>query len=400
MDRTTELAAWKLERGGHDDPRISDLEVIEGEVWAFGQHLRLEGFALGIRIGDQLVTRVFAVLIAVSMPAVVDDRKRVAVIVFGILVKLGLTVVAVQPPAIAVVGLGRDEWLTGEFISPRRAAAELNFFERQIQLVAALTARRGAVGCERDDVFTFGSFTDVIGLHIFCGHGDSSMAFGYGVGYFMDLDKRTHMEKFELKVEAVRLKESGLLAGNQISAGTEAAPIYLNVDTGFDYAAITTAVIGLIVAVVVAKFTVSVQRNQIQANISNFRHQWMVELRESASELIQLAALMINASTKDNNYKPSALYTQHYSRVMQLRAKIDLLLSRDDDESFLIRKTCGDLLRDINALQVGDSVPDMVDKLVGYQDLLRKELEGAWEDTKDDLGINERAYGKRLFSRR
>ncbi|WP_151550788.1 hypothetical protein [Pseudomonas sp. GXM4] len=208
------------------------------------------------------------------------------------------------------------------------------------------------------------------------------------------------MEKFELKVEAVRLKESGLLAGNQISAGTEAAPIYLNVDTGFDYAAITTAVIGLIVAVVVAKFTVSVQRNQIQANISNFRHQWMVELRESASELIQLAALMINASTKDNNYKPSALYTQHYSRVMQLRAKIDLLLSRDDDESFLIRKTCGDLLRDINALQVGDSVPDMVDKLVGYQDLLRKELEGAWEDTKDDLGINERAYGKRLFSRR
>jgi hypothetical protein len=226
------------------------------------------------------------------------------------------------------------------------------------------------------------------------------MAFGHPLGYFKDLDKRTNMEKFELKVEAVRLKESGFLTGTQISAGNEASPIYLNVDTGFDYAAITTAVIGLIVAVVVAKFTVNVQRNQIQANISNFRHQWMVELRESASELIQLAALMINAATKDQSYKPGALYTQHYSRVMQLRAKIDLLLSRDDDESFLIRKTCGDLLRDINALQVGDSVPDMVDKLVGYQDLLRKELEGAWEDTKDDLGINDRAYGKRLFRKK
>lgn len=226
------------------------------------------------------------------------------------------------------------------------------------------------------------------------------MAFGHWLGYFKDLDKGTNMEKFELKVEAVRLKESGLLAGSQISAGNEAAPIYLNVDTGIDYAAITTAIFGLIVAVVVAKFTVSVQRNQIQANISNFRHQWMVELRESASELIQLAALMINAATKDKNYKPSALYTQEYSRAMQLRAKIDLLLSRDDDESFLIRKTCGDLLRDINALQVGDSVPDMIEKLVGYQDLLRKELEGAWEDTKDDLGINKKAYGRRLFSKK
>lgn len=208
------------------------------------------------------------------------------------------------------------------------------------------------------------------------------------------------MEKFELKVEAVRLKESGLLTGSQISEGTPASPIYLNVDAGFDYAALTTAVIGLIVAVVVAKFTVSVQRNQIQANISNFRHQWMVELRESAAELIQLAALMINSATKDDGYKPSALYTQHYSRAMQLRAKIDLLLSRDDDDSFLIRKTCGDLLRDINALKIGDSVPDMVDKLVGYQDLLRKELEGAWEDTKDDLGVNEKAYGKRLISKK
>lgn len=226
------------------------------------------------------------------------------------------------------------------------------------------------------------------------------MAFSHGLGYFKSLDKGTDMEKFELKVEAVRLKESGLLAGNQISAGTEAAPIYLNVDTGFDYAATTTAVIGLIVAVVVAKFTVNVQRNQIQANISNFRHQWMVELRESASELIQLAALMINAAAKDQGYKPSALYTQHYSRVMQLRAKMDLLLSRGDEESYLIRKTCGDLLRDINALNVGDNVPEMVDKLVKYQDLLRKELEGAWEDTKNDLGINKRAYGIRLFERK
>ena len=216
----------------------------------------------------------------------------------------------------------------------------------------------------------------------------------------MGLDMGIKMEKFELKVEAVRLKESGLLPGTQTSTNSESSQIYLNVDTGVDYPAITTAIIGLIVAVVVAKFTVSVQRNQIQANISNFRHQWMVELRESASELIQLAALMINAAAKDQNYKPGALYTQHYSRVMQLRGKIDLLLSRDDAESFLIRKTCGDLLQDINALQVGDSVPDMIDKLVKYQDLLRKELEGAWEDTKDDLGINDRAYGKRLFRKK
>ncbi|WP_176506404.1 hypothetical protein [Pseudomonas urethralis] len=205
------------------------------------------------------------------------------------------------------------------------------------------------------------------------------------------------MEKLELTVEAVKLNQTGLLQGSLASTGEKQSPVYLNVDTGIDYAAIVTAALSFLVAIIVARFTVGVQQNQIQANISNFRHQWMVELRECASELVQLMALMINGSAKTAGYKPGALYTTHYSRAMQLRSKIDLLLSRDDDQSYTARKYCGDLLDKINLLPHGSNIDNIIADMVHFQNLIRHELEEAWKDTKNDLGINRKVFGFRLF---
>ncbi|MFJ1573044.1 hypothetical protein ACIOAU_15895 [Pseudomonas sp. NPDC088322] len=206
------------------------------------------------------------------------------------------------------------------------------------------------------------------------------------------------METLELKIEAFRLKESGLLHDVH-PASSKDSPIYLNVDTGIDYGAIVTAVIGFVVAVIVARFTVGVQRNQIKANISNFRHQWMVDLRECASELIQLMALMISTAAKQKGYKPSDEYVKHYARALQLRSKIELLLSRDDDYTVTIRSACGDLLGKISKIKVDDEIDPLIEAMVAFQDLLRKELERAWGHTKNDLGINTKVLGIRYFNK-
>lgn len=205
------------------------------------------------------------------------------------------------------------------------------------------------------------------------------------------------MERLELKVDAVRLKDSGFLPIGSSSVGAKNSPIYITVDTGFDYSGAVTAFIGFLVAVVVARFTASVQRNQIQANISNFRHQWMVELRESASELIQLFVVMINKSAKSVDYRNNGDYVLDRSRAAQLRSKIDLLLSRNDENTNTLRRMCGDLLDDINSMVFGADAKPLVDKLVYLQDMIRSELENAWSDTKTDLGIDKRGPWYDIF---
>lgn len=194
------------------------------------------------------------------------------------------------------------------------------------------------------------------------------------------------VEKIELKIEAEHLKDSGLLPLAS-GLGSEDLPIYIKIDTGFDYS-VLTAVIGFFVAIVVARFTVKVQRNQIQANISNFRHQWMMELRESASELVQIFVMMINKSAKDSEYRKEG-YVADRERAAQLRAKIDLLLSRNDKATNDIRTTCGGLLDAINSMKYEDDTSHNIDRLVHFQDLVRAELEKAWSDTKADLGVTK-----------
>lgn len=178
--------------------------------------------------------------------------------------------------------------------------------------------------------------------------------------------------------------------------GTEKVPIYINVDTGFDYAGVATAIIGFVVALVVGLFTVTVQRNQIQANISNFRHQWMVELRECASELLQLFLVVTNKASRYKEYKSGGDYYLDRSRAAQLNAKLALLLSRDDERSEAIRKSSAKILELLRDLEVGGDRSIRFKEINRLQNLIREELESAWQDTKHDLGISRRLLGKSI----
>jgi hypothetical protein len=201
------------------------------------------------------------------------------------------------------------------------------------------------------------------------------------------------VEKVELKVEANKLIEGGGISVNHVGVGTEAVPIYINVDTGVDYAGITTAIIGFAVAIVVGWFTISVQRNQIQANLSNFRHQWMVELRQCASELLQLFLVMANKASRSEKYRSNGDYYSDRSRAAQLNAKLALLMSRDDAQSKNIRQASAKILDGLRDLTVGGDRLGRFKEISALQELLRKELESAWGDTKNDLGVGRRLVG-------
>ena len=148
----------------------------------------------------------------------------------------------------------------------------------------------------------------------------------------------------------------------------------------------------MVVALLVAWLTVRVQRNQIQGNISNFRHQWMAELREAASELIQLMTYILNMSVKQKNFKGGEEYYKSCARAAQLKAKVELLLSRDDVRSKAIISAGSDALSSSVGAVYNTASRPVFDKILTYKNLLRQELEQAWLDTKNDLGVNRKFF--------
>lgn len=153
-------------------------------------------------------------------------------------------------------------------------------------------------------------------------------------------------------------------------------------------------------AALAAWFTLSVQRNQIQSNVSNLRHHWMGELRVCGSELLQNLALLIqNIKTKDL-YLKSEDYVELYTKIIVLQSKLELLMSRDDEPSLRLRKKVAEILVKVRSLKFQE-VDDSVFKLLSeLKNLIRAELEQAWTDVKEDLGINRKFLGFRFVSRR
>lgn len=213
------------------------------------------------------------------------------------------------------------------------------------------------------------------------------------------------MEGFELRIGEVRYEGKGVLI-NQVDEnylGTQQSPIVVHVDTDTDWPSIVPAGAGVVVALLVAWLTVGVQRNQIQGNISNFRHQWMVEFREVASELIQLITLMVNSLYRNKDYKKSGgVFIDNCSQMSLLRAKIELLLSRDDSGSDAIRAMGTKLVRGVASLNFNDEeeYDSLLEDVGLYKNLIRKELEGAWVHMKNDLGINRRFLMFKMFRRK
>lgn len=212
----------------------------------------------------------------------------------------------------------------------------------------------------------------------------------------MELPKNFRLDVAQAKYEGAVLHDQKL--GN-VEVGVKEAPLYLHVDTDTDWASVIPAGAGVVVALLVAWLTVGVQRNQIQGNIAGFRHHWMSDLREAGSELIQVLNYLANMITKQKAYKGGQEYFDKCARTSQLRAKIDLLLSREDRVSIAIRHASSDAIKTIVALKHKQDSSEAHAKVANLRDLLRTELEGAWEDMKVDLGVNKRFLFFRLFKK-
>jgi hypothetical protein len=215
---------------------------------------------------------------------------------------------------------------------------------------------------------------------------------------------RGGMDGFELKIGEVRYEGKGISI-NQVDKnylGTQESPIVVHVDTDTDWPSIIPAGAGVVVALLVAWLTIGVQKNQIQGNISNFRHQWMMEFRAVASELIQVMTLLVNNIYRNKDYKKSGgEFVDKCAQMSLLRAKIELLLSRDDAGSDAIRTMGTKLVRRIASLSFDDEKEYdlLLADVGGFKNLIRKELEAAWVDMKNDLGINRRFLIFKMFRR-
>ncbi|WP_313643446.1 hypothetical protein [Pseudomonas sp.] len=144
------------------------------------------------------------------------------------------------------------------------------------------------------------------------------------------------METYELQVNGLRYEPKGVVGAGATSVhvGAEQKPLDIHIITDTDWWAMAP---GLIVALLVAWFTVGVQRNQIQANISNFRHQWMAELRSATAEQIMLLRIVSNLVVKNEGFKSSDRYYELSERLLQCTSRVELLLSRDGERPDDIR---------------------------------------------------------------
>ncbi|MBC3503534.1 hypothetical protein HU761_19235 [Pseudomonas sp. SWRI59] len=208
------------------------------------------------------------------------------------------------------------------------------------------------------------------------------------------------MSKVELDISGLKFTSDGFSVSNSTGqvAGTKELPIYMEVDTGIDYAAVVTGVAGLVVAIMVARFTMGVQRNQIQANVSTLRHHWMTELRSCSSELLQTMSVLTNHMKQVEKYKGSPEYVEQMKVAIILENKVALLLSRDDNRSKGIMDAIRHIMVSINNLKHNQDNKSIFSSMNDLKHLFRAELENAWDDIKNDLGINRKYLGIRLVS--
>lgn len=216
---------------------------------------------------------------------------------------------------------------------------------------------------------------------------------GWPMALSLDFQLNTDGTKYEGRV----LNDQKI---GTIEVGVKEEPLYLHVETDTDWGTVIPAAAGVIVALLVAWLTVGVQKNQIQGNIANFRHHWMADLREAGSEFIQVLTYLANIITQKEGYKGEQEYLDKCARASQMRAKIDLLLSRDDENSREIREASREAVRITMKLKFEQNPTAAHQKITVVRNMLRSELEGAWDDMKDDLGLNKRFFFIRFFKRR
>lgn len=209
-------------------------------------------------------------------------------------------------------------------------------------------------------------------------------------------------DTFELNAKDIKYEGAGLYKRVQTDSliGEKDSPIHIHLATDTDWWAVTPAAAGVVVALLVAWLTVGVQRTQIQGNISNFRHHWMTELREAATELIVTLRLAANSICKKDNFKQSDAYWEYSKVMLKMHSRVSFLLSRNGPIPDSLRLEGAEIIRSVLKMKRRDSEFQVIlDDIDAYQDALRAELEEAWDDAKNDLGFNRRFLLFRMFKK-
>jgi hypothetical protein len=166
-------------------------------------------------------------------------------------------------------------------------------------------------------------------------------------------------------------------------------PLNIHVDTDTDWAAIGPSIAGVLVTLMVAWLTLRLQRRQTLANLSGLRQQWMTELRAVSSEYLKvLYKLALRVEAKPG-FKESEEFVDLHEAVVVTGSKFEMLLSRDDADTKIIRELDTKITTALFDLKAGEDCNFILQMLDELKQLIRVELESAWEDIKSDVGIKK-----------
>ena len=199
------------------------------------------------------------------------------------------------------------------------------------------------------------------------------------------------MDDFKLDVSGFSYQLSKTPAYHSyVQLGEKTLPLNVHLDTDTDWAIVLPSVASIVVASVVAWLTVKIQRTQINANLSNFRQQWMVELRDCASQYLRALFSMSMRISTQKDFRSEPRYFELHEEIAALTCKFEMLLSRNDAQTEKIFELDAGLLDDINNLEFDSDPQVCIDKINEMKQLLRNELESAWQDVKSDYGSSEK----------
>lgn len=195
-------------------------------------------------------------------------------------------------------------------------------------------------------------------------------------------------DKFELNAQGLSFSGHRLTDDLKVETqfGSKEQPIYVFTQSDTDWATVSPSIAGVVVAIIVAWLTVRVQKNQIKANLSSFRNQWMSELRACGSEYLMAMLDMAVKTEMDPEFYNSGEHFQAYRQVNSLGLKFELLLTRDDEDATKIRDLDEVTAQMLFAMKLGDDSQPVIDNINNLKSLLRIELEDAWTDIKRDVG--------------
>lgn len=196
------------------------------------------------------------------------------------------------------------------------------------------------------------------------------------------------MDSFQLRIDDIRYagKSSSDLGAAVIVNGDADKPLKIHIDTDTDWATITPSAAGVIVALIVAWLTARFQKHQISANLSNFRHQWMVELRSCTSEYLQCIITRAVKMQSEAGFIGSPADFELYRRITVLTLQFEMLLSRDDQSTQEIFEIDNQIMSTLFTMKPNDDAGPVIDLVNQMKGLLRTELENAWNDVQRDVG--------------